>query len=161
MVTQGARDGRERNETGLTQAAAATGPTQAATATWKGQQVHMLLCFVIVSLLSSFLHLTLLLFRSLLFRQVQQQAGNERKVPAGRTRRDIRGRRYQHGTTRRGQTGQPGTSSFVFLSFLLSSFILIILLLFRLSLFQWSITTGRQDGADGNTGRDGGGRQAR
>ena len=44
----------------------------------------MLLFFVIVSLLSSFLHLTLLLFRLFLFRQLQQQAGHERKEPDGR-----------------------------------------------------------------------------
>ena len=44
----------------------------------------MLLFFVIVSLLSSFLHLTLLLFRLFLFRQLQQQEGHERKEPDGR-----------------------------------------------------------------------------
>ena len=44
----------------------------------------MLLLFVIVSLLSSFLHLTLLLLRLFLFRQLQQQAGHERKEPDGR-----------------------------------------------------------------------------
>ena len=63
MVTQGDRGGMERNETGPTWSAAATGPTRAATATREGQQVRMLLFFVIVSLLSSFLHLTHLLFR--------------------------------------------------------------------------------------------------
>ena len=56
----------------------------------------------------------------------------------------------------RGQTGQMGTSSLVFLSFLLSSFVLIILFLFRSPLFQWSTTTGGQDGTNGNTGQDGG-----
>ena len=39
---------------------AAMGPTQAATATRERQQIG---CFVVVSLLSSFLYLTLLLFR--------------------------------------------------------------------------------------------------
>ena len=79
MVTQGARGGTERNGTGPTRAAEATGPTRAEAATREGQQVRMLLFFVIVSLLSSFLRLTLLLFRLFIFRQLQQQAGRERK----------------------------------------------------------------------------------
>ena len=80
-------NGTEQEETGLTQAAETTGSTRAATATRKGP-VRMLLFFVIVSLLSSFLHFTLLLFRLFLFRQVKQQAGHERKAPDGRNAAD-------------------------------------------------------------------------
>ena len=69
--------------------------------------MHAVIFFVIVFLLSSFLCLTLLLFRLFLFRQLQQQAGHERKAPAGRAR-------------------PTGTSSFLSLFFfLLSSFLLL------------------------------------
>ena len=92
----------------------------------------MLLFFVIVSPLSSFLHLTLLLSRLFLFRQLQQQAGRERKEPGGRDGICVGG---DSNVGRHGLTGRMGASSFVLLSFLVSSFILIILLLFRLPLF--------------------------
>ena len=55
-------DRTEQEGTGPTQVAEATGSTRAAAATQEGP-VHMLVVFfVIVSLLSSFLHFTLLLF---------------------------------------------------------------------------------------------------
>ena len=81
------RDGTEQEGTGPTQVAKATGSTRAAAASREGP-VRMLLFFVIVSLLSSFLHFTLLLFRLFLFRQVKQQAGHERKAPDGRNAAD-------------------------------------------------------------------------
>ena len=97
----------------------------------------MLLFFVIVSLLSSFLCLTLLLSRLFLFRQLQQQAGHERKEMDGRDGIYVGGNSNvgRHGGTE-GTDGRLGTSSFMFLSFLLYSFILIIFLLFRLPLFR-------------------------
>ena len=55
------RDGTEQEGTGPTQVAEATESTRAAAATREGP-VHMLLFFVIVSLLSSFLHFSFLLF---------------------------------------------------------------------------------------------------
>ena len=64
MVTQGGRVGTKQNkkEWGRHRyLAEATGSTRAAAATQEGP-VHMLLFFVIVSLLSTFLHFTLLLF---------------------------------------------------------------------------------------------------
>ena len=81
----------------------------------------MLLFVVIVSLLSSFLDLTRLLFQLFLFRQVQQQAGHKRKAPNGRDGTYTGGVSNvgQHGGRRRGQR----------VRLLLSSFILIILLL--------------------------------
>ena len=96
----------------------------------------MLLLFVIVSLLSSFLHLTILLFRLFLFRQVQQQAGHERNEPDGRDGIYVGGDSNvgRHGGTE-GADGANRYVVFYVLSFQISSFILAILLLFRLSLF--------------------------
>ena len=55
-------DGTEQDGA-VTGSGTATRPTWAATATREGQQVCMLLFFVIVSLLSSFLLFTILLFQ--------------------------------------------------------------------------------------------------
>ena len=84
------RDGTEQEETRPTQAAEATGSMRAATATREGP-VRMLLFVVIVSLLSSFLHFTLLLFSIISF-PTSTTTGVARKESAGRTGRDIRGR---------------------------------------------------------------------
>ena len=72
----------------------------------------MLLFFVIVSPLSSFLHLTLLLSRLFLFRQLQQQAGRERKEPGGRDGICVGGDSNvgRHGDT----AGTDGANGYVF-----------------------------------------------
>ena len=129
MVTQGARGGTERNGTGPTRAAAATGRTQATTATREGQQVRMLLFFVIVSLLSSFLHLTLLLFQVISF-PTSTTTGGTRKESAGRT---------------------DGANGYIFFDFLVLSTLLFNSyhsFSFSIVSFSWSITAGGQYGTD-------------
>ena len=96
----------------------------------------MLLFFVIVSPLSSFLIL-LFFFPDYFF----SDNYNNRRGTKGKSLEDGMGYAWAATATwdgteaQRGLTGQMGASSFVFLSFLVSSFILIILLLFRLPLF--------------------------
>ena len=112
------RDGTEQEGAGLTQVAEATGSTRAAAATREGP-LHTLLFFVIVSLLSSFLYLTLLLFRLFLFRQLHQQAGHGRKEPDGRDGIHVGGDSNvgRHG----GTEGADGANGYVILYFLVLS----------------------------------------
>ena len=126
----------------------------------KRQKVRMLFFFVIVSLLSSFLHLALLLFRLFLFQQLQQQAGHKRKEPDGRDGIYVGGDSNvgRHG----GTEGADGANGCVFFYV----FVLSTLRFYSYHSSSFPITSVQQQAArmgqinvsgDGNAGRDAGG----